>query len=91
MGAKGLYRAFAPDGWAEHVCVDHGRDSSLANTVTRVLYEARRYKPPFDELPTRETWETTRMADRLDHTDIRSGADQGLKTDSEAVLPTRQQ
>jgi hypothetical protein len=52
MSARGLYRTKTPDGGAEYARVVYGI-ASAPGEIPRPLYEARGYKPRFDNLPTR--------------------------------------
>jgi hypothetical protein len=60
MTARGLYRTKTPGSDAEYAFVDYGVSSSLEDTIPRSQYEAQGYRPPFDELPTKETYEARR-------------------------------
>ena len=62
MAAKGLYRVVATESGDESAFVDYGSASSLGE-IPRWRYEEANYEPPFDDLPTKDIYET-RYADR---------------------------
>lgn len=57
MAAKGLYRTSTAESGAEYVFVDYGTPSSLGE-IPRQRYEEQGYEPPFNDLPTKEEYET---------------------------------
>ena len=52
--ATGVYRTKDSTG-AEYALADYG--ASALGELPRSLYEERGYKPPFDQLPTKEEYE----------------------------------
>jgi hypothetical protein len=62
MAAKGVYRTSLPDSGGEFASVDYGVASS-GGWMTRADYEARKYQPPFDNLPTKEQYDAAKPAD----------------------------
>ena len=55
MAIKGLYKHHDPE-LGEVVAMDWGGVQTFERDMRRHHYEASRYQPPFDELPTREQY-----------------------------------
>jgi hypothetical protein len=53
----GKYKTTTPASGAEYAFVHYGVQSSLGE-IPREIYEAKGYTPPYDDLPTREEYET---------------------------------
>jgi hypothetical protein len=62
MAAKGVYRTSLPENGGEYASVDYGVSSS-GGWMTRAEYEARKYQPFFDALPTKEQHDIAKAAD----------------------------
>ena len=56
--AKGLYRTTSAEG-GEHATVDFGASNNL-EIITRLLYEANGYEPPYDLLQPKERYDALR-------------------------------
>ena len=54
MVARGVYRAKSSGTGVEYAHVESGVGHE---DMTRSWYEAQRYEPPFDQLPTKEEYE----------------------------------
>jgi hypothetical protein len=61
MAAKGVYRTRTPESGGEYASVDYGVASS-GGWMTRADYEARKYQPSFDMLPTKEQHDAAKTA-----------------------------
>lgn len=55
--ATGIYRTAKSDAGAEYVYVDYGVASDNGE-IPRVQYEEQGYQPSFDDLPTKQEYES---------------------------------
>jgi hypothetical protein len=71
MSTRGLYRNKMPDSGAEYARVFyHNNNASSPGEIPRPLYEARGYKPAFDNLPTKGDGEAAQGSNNTNETDI---------------------
>jgi hypothetical protein len=59
MDAKGIYRTKTAPNGVEYAYIDYEEVSGIGE-IARARYESQGYKPPFDDLPTKEEYDAKR-------------------------------